>query len=186
MAFINAGNTCINISAHCLSCLECLGTICNTLRQLPSKDIVEPLIRLLKDSKFACTLKLFLHKRPSIYDVHTKGLDSGGHVQMGSSSMWTSIQKIRACWHHPVFFPCKGDHVFLYQNFVFGQNKSWEFFVVQLIPSTHISWDPPTLEHDEIMQWLSCQRHMAIHKGRWSVSCGQGRGGQNQTFLWMS
>jgi len=23
------------------------------------------------------------------------------------SSMWTSTQKIRALWHHPVFFSCK-------------------------------------------------------------------------------
>jgi len=31
---------------------------------------------------------------------------------VGVSSMWTSIQKIRAHWRHPVFFSCKEVSIF--------------------------------------------------------------------------
>jgi len=48
---------------------------------------------------------------PSIYDVHTEG--EGFWLRWtpvdwrGVRAMWTSTQKIRAYWRHPVFFSCK-------------------------------------------------------------------------------
>jgi len=46
----------------------------------------------------------------------------------GISVMWTSTQKFRAHWRHPVFFSCKEVGIF-YQNFAFGWNKKWKFFI---------------------------------------------------------
>ena len=56
--------------------------------------------------------------------IHLWRPHGGGQAQVDArmtqwrvSSIWTSTQKIRAHWHHPVIFSCKEVDVFQDQNF---------------------------------------------------------------------
>jgi len=76
--------------------------------------------------------KLQLIKGPSIYDVHTEG--EGGQAQVDACGRGegdkTSVdvkQRIRAHWHHLVFFSCKEVGVFWTRVSSWDWNKSRNF-----------------------------------------------------------
>ena len=116
----------------------------------------------------------------------------------GISVMWTSTQKFRAHWRHPVFFSCKEVGIF-YQNFVFGRNKIYKLViqVTNSIVSNKLQWyyswisvigqEGNCSSCFKRVMCISCRRHVDGHKGRGQAhmdACGQRAGDRRP--LWTS
>jgi len=110
-----------------------------TQKRTSKRAMISVSMHFRKHSQFLLRLpsladRLRSVKGPSVYETTWRGkgqahLQACERSERRVSSMWTSTQKIRAHWRHPVSFSCKEVVVFLDQTFAFGRNKKRKFFV---------------------------------------------------------
>jgi len=96
-----------------------------------------------------------------VYDVRTEGRGACGR-RKGVSSMWTSIQKIRAHWRHPIF-SCAKKLAFIWTTSVYFEGIISGFFphyklVVLITNSTVLNK----------LQWYYSRIHVDVHKEEWA------------------